>query len=123
MCCGSSRAVGLRPNTAFLIGSDDGQAPRYVKFNDGDLVPNVPAGANRYVRGSGVDQAIEEGKIEDAGSSSVMSRQQGDVTLFVVTDKDGNVKKFLSYTVARQVAVRDGGAISVTVGKADEADG
>lgn len=110
MCCGSSRAVGIRPQTALLLGDDDGSAPRYVRVKDPELLPGVTAGAQVFVRGTSVDQAIEEEKLEDV--SRRMSRPKTK-TEFRVTLPDGTELDFPAYATAAGYSRRNNGTIRV----------
>lgn len=110
MCCGASRAVGLRPQQAFLLGEDDGSPPRYVRVNDSELFPGVGSPNQIYVKGTLVQQAIDEGKIEDVGSIAVRKRGK---TIFRVTLPDGSTHDFTAYATARSYSVRNGGKITV----------
>lgn len=116
MCCGSSRSVGLRPQASILLGDEDGSSPRYMRVLDGSLVPNVSTGAQRYFRGSLVDKAVEEQRLEDATAAArrqQAARANGKVTVFVVTLPDKREIEFTSYATARQYAIRNGGTTRV----------
>ena len=102
----------MRPQTSFLLGEENDQGPRYVRINDHELINGAPAGSQRYVRGTAVDQAIEEGKLTDV-SAAAMERRTGQVTKFKVTFKDGTTETYPSYAAARSVAITRDGSISV----------
>lgn len=116
MCCGASRAIGLRPTAPILLGEEDGGSPRYVEVLDGTLIPNVSTGAYRYVYGSSVQQAIDENKLRDA---SLATPRSGSTTLFRVTLSSGETHDFPAYSTARQYAVRTGGVLSVVTEEPD----
>ena len=109
MCCGASRAIGLRPQAAILLGEDDGSAARYVRVNDPDLIPNYSTGAQLYVKGSGVQPAIEEGKLIDVSATTLQSGGN----MFRVTTPDGQQYDFTSYASARSYSVTNGGRIEI----------
>lgn len=109
MCCGSSRAAGKLPTNSYLLGDEDTRPARYVRVLDPDLLP-VQKGVV-YVRGTGVDQAIEDGLIEDAYIAR--QRTASTVTRFKVTKRDGSVEMFDQYQPARLYATREGGVITV----------
>ena len=110
MCCGASRAIGLRPQAAILLGEDDGSAARYVRVNDPDLLPSHSTGAQIFLKGSGVQQAIDEGKLVDAASPS-LRKSSGNA--FRVTTPDGRQHDFPAYSTARSYAVTNGGRIEI----------
>jgi hypothetical protein len=112
MCCGSARAAGLLPQTSFLLGQDDGSAPRYVRVVDASILPNAPQYA--YVRGSAVDQAIEEGKLEDVSATAIANRStKRTKSIFTVTMPSGEVIEFDQYNPARTYSIRNGGSLAV----------
>ena len=66
MCssCGGARAAriaGGSPATAIVIGEDDGSAPQPATFLQD--YPPAKEGEYKYVKGDGVDQAVEDGVI------------------------------------------------------------
>lgn len=109
MCCGSARAAGKLPTNSYLLGEEDTRPARYVRVLSPDVLP-VTKGTV-YVRGTGVDQAIEDGLIEDA--YAMRQRQQTTKTTFRVTLRDGTVENFDQYQPARLYATREGGVITV----------
>lgn len=109
MCCGSSRAVGIRPQTALLIGDDDGSNPRYVRVNDPELLPGVGVGGQVFVRGSAVQQAFDDGKIEDVSRGNRSKTK----TTFRVTLPDGSKQDFAAYATANSYARRNKGTVMV----------
>lgn len=122
MCCGASRAVGLRPQTSYLLGEEDGEPARYMKVLDGTLVSGVSTGAQRYFRGDLVDQAVDDGKLEDAMTSRVATTTTTTkITKFRVTLPDGREVDFASFATARQYAIRNGG--TTTIIQEDPSDG
>ncbi len=111
MCCGSSRSVGLRPQSSILLGEETKEPAQYLYVADGELVPSVSSGAYRYFRGSSVEQAIEEGKLQVASPQRTAKAKK--VTKFRVTLPDQSELDFTSHTTARQYAVRNGGTTRV----------
>lgn len=111
MCCGASRAAGHLPQTSFLLGEEDGSAPRYVRVHDTTLLPGAPQ--QTYVRGSAVDQAIAEGKLEDVSSAALRTRSRGSATYFRVTLPNNEQHDFPAYATARAYAVRNDGVIAI----------
>lgn len=111
MCCGATRAVGRLPKSAILLGEDNGEPATYVKVNDAQLIPGAATGSQIYVRGSSVEQAIEDGLIEDVSvGASKRSRRK---TIFRVTMPDGEKHDFKQFAPARSYSIRNGGKLEV----------
>lgn len=110
----------MAPRAAIILGEDDGAAPRYVKVLDGSLVNGVTAGAQVFMKGTALDQAIEEGKIEDV-SRPVSRSRNGEVTTFRVHIPEQESRDFSAYIVARQYAARNGGTIEIIKKGPDDA--
>ncbi len=65
--CGQKR-IGFSERTAFVLGSDAPGSSKYVQIRNENIIKNVRVGEYRWVTGSGVEQAIEEGLILESGS-------------------------------------------------------
>lgn len=109
MCCGAGKRAGKLPANSYLLGDETPSPARFVRVLDPTILP-VKSGTV-YVRGSGVEQAIEDGLIEDA---SVKRVKQGPTrTEFHVTQPNGEVEEFATYQQARVFSTREGGTIKV----------
>src|SRR5690348_2804441 len=109
MCCGASRRAGRLPTNSYLLGDEDATPARFVRVLDASLLP-VSKGTV-YVRGTGVQQALDDGLIEDANAQR--HRARATTTTFRVTKGDGTVEDFTQYQQARLYATREGGNITV----------
>lgn len=110
-CCGASNSVGLAPKAAVLLGDDDGNPPRHLLVSDSSLIPNVPSGRTVYVKGSAVDQAIEEGKLKEAPKPG--GRLNSKVTKWRVTIPSGEAYDFPSWASAKKYSDRNNGVMSI----------
>lgn len=109
MCCGASRRAGKLPTNSYLLGDEDAAPARFVRVLDPSVLP-VSKGTV-YVRGTGVQAAIDEGLIEDA--HVLHQRRATTTTTFRVTKPDGTTEDFTQYQQARLYATREGGTIRV----------
>lgn len=109
MCCGAGRRAGKLPTNSYLLGEEDATPARFVRVLDPSVLP-VSKGTV-YVRGSGVQDAIDAGLIEDAHAMRV--RRMDTTTTFRVTKPDGTTEDFDQYQQARLYATREGGVIRV----------
>lgn len=113
MCCGASRAIGRLPQAAILLGEDDGGAATYVRVIDGTLIPGVSTGAQIYIKGTSVEQAIEGGMLQDVGAAAVQ-RNSGKRTIFRVRiPGEDEPHDFPAFATARTYAIRNGGKLEV----------
>lgn len=67
--CGQKR-IGFSAATAHVLGSDTKTNPIYVLVKHSNVLPNVRIGEYRWVTGSGVAGAVDEGLISESGVSS-----------------------------------------------------
>lgn len=111
MCCGASRKVGMLPQIPYLLGNDDGTPPQYAVVADSSLIPNVKAGAHRYVKGSGVAKAFADGKLQSVEEANRSVRAKR-LTKYLVTLPTGRVLRFGVKRTAEQYAQQSGGTLS-----------
>ena len=111
MCCGASKRVGMLPQIPFLLGKDDGKAAQYVVINDAALIPNVRVGAQRYVKGSGVQQAFDDGKITTIQEAQRAVTAKRNIK-YLVTLPSGRALRFGVKRTAEQYAQQSGGTLS-----------
>lgn len=65
--CGQKR-IGFSANTAFVLGTDAPDSTKYVQVKQANILSGVRVGEYRWVTGSGVAQAEEEGLILESGA-------------------------------------------------------
>lgn len=109
MCCGASRRAGKLPTNSYLLGDESDEPARFVRVLDPSVLP-VQKGTV-YVRGTGVQQALDDGLLEPA--HVLRQQRQSTKTIFRVTLRDGSVEDFDQYQQARLYSTREGGQISV----------
>lgn len=109
MCCGSSRRAGRLPTNSYLLGDESDAPARFVRVLDDSVLP--VARGTVYVRGTGVEKAIEEGLLEDA--VALRQRRAASKTIFRVALPNGDTEDFPQYQSARLFATREGGTIRV----------
>lgn len=64
--CGKNK-IGLSASKAFVLGQDDQNPPIYALVKQNGVLPGVPVGQYRWVTGTGVSAAVEEGLIIESG--------------------------------------------------------
>jgi len=109
MCCGAGKRAGKLPTNSYLLGDEDATPARFVRVLDPSVLP-VSKGTV-YVRGTGVQSALDEGLIEDA--HVLHQRRTTTKTTFRVTKPNGDTEDFDQYQQAHLYATREGGTIRV----------
>lgn len=104
----------MLPQIPYLLGDDDGMPPQYVSIADSNLIPNVNAGAQRYVKGSGVSKAFKDGKIKTIENANRSVRAQRAIK-YLVTLPTGRVLRFGVKRTAEQYAKQSGGTLTEAV--------
>lgn len=64
--CGGRR-IGFSAATAHVLGSDSSEAPIYAQVKADGILPNVRVGEYRWVTGTGVTQAVDNGVLVESG--------------------------------------------------------
>lgn len=98
--CGANIAsrAGSSLNSAIIFGEPTDEVHRVRVMED---LPGLQMGAVKYVRGTHVQQLVDEGKLSIlAGGSRVLPRRAGGVTLYYVGD--------VGYSTMEQARVRAG---------------
>lgn len=97
---------------AYLLGEEDGSESRYYYIADATLLPGVPSGAHRYLRGSGVAKALEEGKVQTVDQARTLIASQN-ARHYLVHLPNGKTLRFRVQRTAEQYAKQSGGTLEV----------